>query len=89
MYTHLVKSSEEITVNWHMKNKKCRVDIKAPAIQQDYATCFNAIDVNDNDSVNYSVSIRTIKWHFRVFLWLVDRIIFFCYLIITRSGKED
>ena len=89
VHTHLVKPSEETTVKRHVKNKRKRVDIKAPTIQQDYATYFNDVDVNDHDSADYSVSIRTNRWYFRVFLWLADRVIFSCYLIITQSGKEE
>ena len=89
IHTNLVQNTGDITVKRHVKHKRYRLDIKAPAIQKDYATYFNAVDVNDHDSADYSVSIRTNRWYFRVFLWLVDRVIFSCYLIICHGGKDE
>ena len=49
---------------------------------------FNTVDVNDHDSADYSVSIRMNRWYLRVFLWLVDRVVFSCYLIVCHTNKE-
>ena len=58
------------------KNKRRIVNITALVIQTDYASFNNTVDVNDYDSEDYSVSIRTNRWCSRVFLWLVGRLLF-------------
>ena len=89
MHSHLVQNSGNVIIKRHVKNKKNRVDIQAPVIQPDYVTYFNEVDINDYDSADYSVSIRTNRWYLRVFLWLVDRVVFSCYLIICHSGNTE
>ena len=88
LHTHLVKHDGDTTVKRHVKGKRQRIKLNAPPIQPEYVKYFNAVDVNDHDSADYSVSIRTNRWYFRVFLWLVDRVVFSCYLIVCYSNKE-
>ena len=88
LHTHLVKNDGDTTVKRHVKGKRQRIKLNAPPIQPEYVKYFNAVDVNDHDSADYSVSIRTNRWYLRVFLWLVDRVVFSCYLIVCYSNKE-
>ena len=69
MHSHLVQNSGNVIIKRHVKNKRNRVNIDAPAIQQNYVKYVNAVDVNDHDIADYSVSIRTNRWYLRVFLW--------------------
>ena len=87
LHTHLVQNHGDITIKRHVKDKKQRVSLKAPPTQTDYVNYFNAVDVNDHDSADCSTSIRTNRWYLRVFLWLVDRVIFSCYLIVCHTSK--
>ena len=88
LHTHLVQHGGDTIVKRHVKGNKQRIDLSAPPIQPDHAKYFNAVDVNDHDSADYSVSIRTNRWYLRVFLWLVDRVIFSCYLIVCHTNKD-
>ena len=87
LHTHLVQNDGDTTVKRHVKGNRQRIDLNAPPIQPDYSKYFNAVDVNDHDSADYTVSIRTNRWYLRIFLWLVDRVIFACYLIVCHSNK--
>ena len=89
LHTNLVQKDGNTTVKRHVKGKKKRVELNAPPIQVDYATYFNAVDINDHDSADYSTSIRTNRWYLRVFLWLVDRVVFSCYLILCHCNKSE
>ena len=88
VHTNLVQNDGDTTVNRHVKGKKQRVDLNAPPTQPDYANYFNDIAVNDYDSADYSVSIRINGWYLIVFLWLVDRVLFSCYIIVWHTNKE-
>ena len=89
LHTHLVKNDGDTKVKRHMKGKRQRINLNAPSIQPEYVNYFNAVDVNDHDSADYSVSIRTNRWYLRVFLWLVDIVVFSCYLIVRHTNKKS
>ena len=57
-------------------------------IPPEFVMYFNAVDINDHNSADYSVSIFTNRWYLRVFLWLVDRVVFSSYSIVCYSNKE-
>ncbi len=54
------------------EGKKKRIVLKAPASQKDYVTYFSAVDRNDQDSSDYSTSIRTNHWYLRLVFWALD-----------------
>ena len=62
--------------------------MSAQPIQPDYVKYLNDVDINDHDSADYSVPIRTNRWYLRVFVWLVDRVILSCYLTICYTNKD-
>jgi len=43
----------------------------------------SAVDINDHDSAENTVSIRTTRWYLRVFFWICDRAIFTCYNVVV------
>ena len=88
VHTNLVNNEGDTTVKRYIKGRMQIIDLNAPSIQPDYAKYFNAVDVNDHDSSEYSISIRTNRWYLRVLFWLVDRVVFSCYLIVYYSNKE-
>ena len=88
LHSRLVQNDGDTKVKRHVKGKRLRIDLNAPPIQPEYVKYFNAVDTNDHDSADYSVSIRTNRWYLRVFLWLVDRVVFSCYLILCYSNKD-
>ena len=87
-HTHLVKGDGNTTVRRHAKGQRIRVNFEAPPIQHDYAQYYNAVDINDRDSASYSCSIRTNRWYLRVFFWLLDRVVYCCFLIVVAAPKD-
>ena len=71
-----------------MKGQRLRKEIACPEVQQDYATFFNAVDQNDRDSSDYTVSIRTKRWYLRYYFYLIDRIIHSMFVITTDTAKQ-
>ena len=55
------KNDGDTAFKQHKKAKKRRVDLDAPSIQPEYAKYFNAVDINDYNSADYSISIRTTR----------------------------
>lgn len=73
-----------------MKNKRKRVTINAPVIQSEYVIkYFNTVDVYNHDGADYIISIQINRSYLRVFLWLADRIVFSCYIIIAIQVKRN
>jgi hypothetical protein len=51
----------------------------------------NGVDRNDRDSADYTTSIRINRWYLRIFFWVLDRVIFSCYIIavyLAASGLK-
>jgi hypothetical protein len=66
--------------------------INAPQAQQDYIKYFNAVDRNDRDSADYSTSIRTNRYYFRIFCWIFDRVNHVLYVVVcylANSGIRE
>jgi len=83
LHTHVVGPSVGYTVKRHVKGKSRRVELKGPRVQNDYINHFNAIDINDRNSAEHTVSVRTNRWYLRMFFWLLDRVVFSCYIIVV------
>ena len=67
LHTHLVEASKDNMVRRHVREQAQRIEINGPTIQQDYAQYYSAVDINDHDSAENTVSIRTTRWYLRVF----------------------
>ena len=70
-----------------MKGKKSLDKISCPRVQADYAENFNAIDRNDQDSANYSMTICTNHYYIQIFCWALDRVIHVVYVIMCKLLK--
>jgi hypothetical protein len=55
--------------------------------QKHYREHFNAVDINDRDSADYSTSIRTIRYYIRMLCWSLDRVIHTCYVVVCECAK--
>lgn len=84
LHTNLVKGDGNTKVKRHVKGERKRVNLDALPIQPDCVQYYNAVDINDRDSVVYSCSVRKNMWYLRVFFWLLDRVVHCCYCY--RSG---
>ena len=80
--TNSIGSSKNLFVQRSEKGKATRSTFPAPMAQQDYIEKYNAVDRNDQDSANWSTSIRTNRYYLRIFFWLLDRVIHCCYVIV-------
>ena len=89
LHTHLVGPSIGYSVRRHVKGNSRRVALSAPRIQADYAKHFNAVDRNDRDSADYSCSVRTTRWYLRIVFWLVDRVVFSCFIIVCALSEDN
>ncbi len=60
----------------------------APLAQLDYAENYAAVDQNDRDSADYSTSMRANRFYFRIFFWLLDRVIHMMFIICCNLAQE-
>jgi hypothetical protein len=91
LHTHLVGPSDGGSTKRAIKNKKRRLVINCPPVQKNYAKNMNGVDRNDRDSADYTTSIRINRWYLRIFFWVLDRVIFSCYIIavyLAASGLK-
>ena len=89
LHTHLVGRSSGYSVRRHVRGNSKRIALSAPRIQADYAKHFNAVDRNDRDSADYSCSVRTSRWYLRIVFWLVDRVVFSCFIIVCALSEDN
>ena len=89
LHTKLVGPSIAHQVKRHVKGNRRRVDLSAPSIQKEYAKHFNAVDRNDSDSAHHTCSIRTNRWYLRILFWLLDRVVFSCYILVSEMAKDE
>ena len=64
-----------------------RVCIGGPRARAQYAKYFNAVDRNDQDSANYSTSIRTNRYYIRIFFWVLDRVVHVIVAVVMYCSK--
>ena len=91
LHTDVVGSNGIGTTLRHVKKKRYRVEIGCPNIQKEYTEYMDAVDINDRDSAEYSISICTNCWYLRIFFWFWDRVLHMQYNIVcflTRSGLK-
>ncbi len=50
---------------------------------------FNAVDRNDQDSSDYSTSIRTNRWYLRLVFWALDRVLHIVYVIAIFCANAN
>ena len=83
LHTHVVGRSHGFSVKRHVKGEKNRVTLKSTQSQAEYMKYFNAVDRNDRDSSDYSVSQRTHRWFLRLYFFLLDRVIHGCFVVVV------
>ncbi len=89
VHTNNIGASSNLTVKRHVRGKKQRCTLQAPAAQKDYALHFNAVDRNDRDSSDYTTSIRTNRWYLRLFFWVLDRVVHVLFVIVCVLAKSN
>ena len=66
-----------MSVKRHVKGHKSRVTFPSTRSQAEYMKYFNAVDRNDRDSSDYTMSQRTHRWYLRIH---------FSYLTVQYTG---
>ncbi len=70
------------------EREKKRQTIQEPRAHADYVRSMNGVDRNDQDSHDYSTSIRTNMWYIRIFCWALDRVVHAQHTIVTFLAEQ-
>jgi hypothetical protein len=84
-----VEQSDGMSVQRHVRGKWTRDTISAPQAQADYISNYNAVDRNDWDNADYSMTIHTNQYYLRIFCWALDRVIHTAYVVVCFLIKSD
>jgi hypothetical protein len=68
-----------------------KVDVVSPPVTYEYSDCMGAVDMNDGDGANYSISIRSTRWYLRLLCWTLERAIHanFQPVVAFANGETD
>jgi len=58
-------------------------------VQNKYADHYNAVKKNDRDSADYSTTIRTTRYYLRIFFWILDRVVYTCYVVVCSLANAN
>jgi len=89
IHTKCVGSSNGYTVQRHQKGSARRITIETPLVRNKYADHYNAVDKNDRDSTDYSTTIRTTRYYLRIFFWILDRVVYTCYVVVCSLANAN
>ncbi len=81
--------SDGMSFQRRVRGKRTCDTIAAPRAQADYVSNYNAMDRNDQDSADYSTTIRTNQYYLRIFCWTLDRVIHAVYVVVCFLIKGD
>ena len=59
-----------------------------PPVTKEYADCMGAVDMNDGDGANYSVSFWSNRWYLHLFSWVLEHVIHATYQIVIFLANE-
>ena len=65
-----------------------RLKFQGVPAQVDYSTAFNGVDRLDRSNSDWSVSVRTHRYYFRIFFWLFDASLHNMWNIAIRTKDE-
>jgi hypothetical protein len=87
LHSNTIGRSYDNYVRRHVRGQQNRNVIPAPFSQKHYREFFNAVDINDRDSADYSTSIRTNRYYLRMLCWSLDRVVHTCYVVVCECAK--
>jgi hypothetical protein len=87
LHTTDIGASKDYMVRRSERGSTGQRILRAPRSQGTYAMHFHAVDRNDRDSADYTVSIRTNRWYLRVFFWIVDRVVHMLFVVAVYCVK--
>lgn len=79
LHTSHIGQSSGHNVVCRSRGKKDHSILPAPQSQRDYKKHFHAVNRNDRDSADYTVSLRTNCWYLWLLFWLVDWVVHLVY----------
>ena len=89
MSLNTIGAIEGLFVKCSKKGRRHRDTIPRPMAQLDYANHLNVLDKNDRDSVDYSTTIRTMRYFLCIFCWGLDRVVLTCYVMDVTLRQLD
>jgi hypothetical protein len=89
LHSNTIGRSYDNYVRRHVRGQQNRNVIPAPFSQKHYREFFNAVDINDRDSADYSTSICTNRYYLRMLCWSLDRVVHTCYVVVCECAKAD
>jgi hypothetical protein len=92
--TNIGSSRGKHTVRRGKRGHGGREVFPAPLSQLDYAENYAAVDRNDRDSSDWTTSMRTNRFYFRIKFWLLDRVVhtifvIYCWLARAEVGPKQ
>ena len=89
LHAHLVGNEIAKTkVERYIKGRKKRIEIECSAVVKDYSLNINGIDKSDHDRCDISVTIRSIGWYLRIWLWTMEMLIHCVYVVVCYCANE-
>ena len=94
LHTHAVEPTmAQSTTNRRVKGQRAPTIIQCPPVIKEYSkNGYNAVDRDDCDSADYTVSIRTNRWYLRKWFWTIDRAnrcTYLCVKHLVEDGNKD
>jgi hypothetical protein len=83
-----VQPTKDYFVKQYVKNKAHRVSISSHKIVSDYSKHMNGVDHKDQDTADWTVSLKSNGWYLRIFYWLVDGILHATYCILCALAMD-
>ncbi|CAJ1954086.1 unnamed protein product [Cylindrotheca closterium] len=93
LHNHLVQSEQDHQVKRWDKESRTKKEIPAHPIVTDYNKYMGGVDAKDRDTADWSVSLKSNHWYYRIFYWIFDSVIHAMWVLVKtrleRMTKED
>ena len=77
-----------LSVKRHGKGQIEREEIAGPRAQKYDVTFFNEVDRNDQDSADWSTTIRTNHYYLQLLCWVLDRVVHSLFEVVVYCSKS-
>ena len=82
LHNHLVQDTKDHTVQRWSQAKKKQDSISSHEVTTDYSYHMNGVDHKDQDTADWTVSLKSNRFYLRIFYWLFDGVLHAMYSII-------
>jgi hypothetical protein len=90
LHNHLVQDTKDHTVQQWSQAKKKRDAISSQEVTTNYSYHMNGVDHKDQDTADWTVSLKSNRFYLQIFYWLFDGVLHAMYSIIkvVASNKS-